>query len=508
MRVSVRRLYTGLLLGAAAFGAGAALRAQGADKTTWSGIYTAAQADRGQAAYGQNCAACHGATLGGTGEAPPIAGSEFAANWNGLSVGELYDRIRTTMPFDRPGQLSRDTYADVLAYVLKYNGFPAGQTELDKRSEVLAAMKFVATKPAAAAALPSPLSLAAMAQHPAAGARMTPAALTVWRDVAEQGGGGAGPGINGYPSPYRTVENYLQLPPGRTMGSSSSVAVDRAGHIWLVDRCGANNCAGSPLDPVMEFAPDGKFLRAWGAGMFLFPHGLFIDRNDDLWIVDGHADGTRGYQIFKTDHAGKVLMTLGKPGATGSGDGEFNEPNAVLVAPNGTIFVSEGHTAYKTSARIQKFAADGKYLAQWGTHGTGAGQLEVPHTLAMDSKGRLFVGDRWNSRIQIYDQNGKLLDSWSQFGRPSGIYIDRNDVLYVGDSESRDAEGYGHNPGVKRGIRVGSARTGKVQSFIPDTFETPEKSATSGAEGIWADDHGVIYGAQVQQKAIVRYVKQ
>ena len=504
MRVSVRHILSGLALGAAALGAGTALRAQDG-KTTWSGIYTAAQADRGQAAYVQNCAACHGATLGGTGEAPPIAGAEFVATWNGLSLGELYDRIRTTMPFDRPGQLSRDSYADVLAFVLKYNGFPAGGAELDKRSEMLAAVRIVADKPAGSAAAPSAIRFQ---PHAVAAPHLVPATLTFYRDVADRGAVAAtAPDPNGYPNPYRTMENYLQLPPGRTMGSSSAVAVDKAGHIWAIDRCGVNNCAGSPLDPVMEFAPDGTFLRAWGAGRFLFPHGLFIDRNDDLWIVDGHADAGKGYQIVKTDHAGKVLLTLGKPGATGSGDGEFNEPNAVLVAPDGSIFVSEGHTAYKTSARIQKFDRNGRYLMQFGMHGAGPGQLEVPHTLAMDSRGRLFVGDRWNSRIQIYDQKGKLLDSWAQFGRPSGVYIDRHDILYVGDSESREAEGYGHNPGVKRGIRVGSARTGKVSYFIPDNYATPEKSATSGAEGIWADEKGVIYGAQVQQRAIMRYVK-
>lgn len=476
------------LLAAGALLAGSALQAQSAERSTWSGIFTDAQAERGRAAYATNCAACHGATLGGTGEAPGLNGGEFLATWNGLSVGDLFDRIRTTMPFDRPGMLSREVYADTLAFLLKTNGFPSGQAELSGRSEMLAAIPFVTARPSAAREV---------------GAAFQRVALLI-----DQGPSAAEPDPNTYPNPYRTIENYLQLPPGRTMGSSSSVAVDKAGHIWVVDRCGVNNCAGSPLDPVMEFAPDGKFLRAWGAGRFLFPHGLFIDRNDDLWIVDGHAESGKGYQIFKTDHSGKVLLTLGKPGVAGSGPGEFNEPNAVLVAPNGNIFVSEGHTATKTNARIQKFDRTGKFLAQWGTHGAAPGELEVPHTMAMDSHGRLFVGDRWNDRVQIYDQNGTLLDSWKQFGRPSGIYIDKNDRLYVADSESRVPQGYGYHPGWRRGIRVGSARTGKVEAFIPDTFATPDASSTSGAEGIWADNKGVIYGAQVQQKAIVRYVRQ
>jgi hypothetical protein len=118
------------------------------------------------------------------------------------------------------------------------------------------------------------------------------------------------------------------------------------------------------------------------------------------------------------------------------------------------------------------------------------------------------VGDRANDRIQIFDQDGKFLAEWKQFGRPSGVYIDRNDTIYVSDSESRERDGYGHHPGWKRGIRVGSAKDGTVTAFIPDSFATPENASTSGSEGVAADGKGTIYGAEVGQKALKKYVKQ
>ena len=241
--------------------------------------------------------------------------------------------------------------------------------------------------------------------------------------------------------------------------------------------------------------------------MLLFPHGMLVDSKDHIWLTDGHSDGTKGAQVFEFDNTGKLLRTLGKAGVSAEGPDTFAEPNAVLVTKDGTIFVADGHTPYKGAARIVKFDKSGKFLKQWGGHGAGPGQLEVPHTLAMDSKGRLFVGDRWNNRIQVFDQEGKLLATWDQFGRPSGMFIDKSDVLYVADSESRNPEGYGHHPGWARGIRIGSAKTGAVTAFIRDTEPNPDKAATSGAEGVWADRDGVIYGAQVQQKTVVRYTQ-
>jgi sugar lactone lactonase YvrE len=199
-----------------------------------------------------------------------------------------------------------------------------------------------------------------------------------------------------------------------------------------------------------------------------------------------------------------VLLTLGKPGVTGDGPDTFNQPNAVAIAPNGDIFVSDGHNANRGNARVIKFTKDGKFIKQWGGHGSGPGQFECPHTLAFDSQGRLFVGDRANNRIQIFDQDGKFLAEWKQFSRPSGIYIDRNDVIYVTDSESAEGGTYAPHPGWKRGIRVGSARDGKVIAFIPDPAPG---GATSAAEGVAADAQGVIYGAEVGPKDVKKYVK-
>jgi sugar lactone lactonase YvrE len=308
------------------------------------------------------------------------------------------------------------------------------------------------------------------------------------------------------PNPYRTIENWAKLPEGRTWGSTSSVDLDRDGNIWVADRCGANSCAGKTEAPVMKFDPSGKLLKTFGEGMFVFPHDLVVDRGGNIWIVDGQGKDGKGHQVFKFSPEGKVLMTLGKAGVAGDGNDEFNQPSAVAIAPNGDIFVADGHGG-ATNARIVKFSKDGKFIKTWGKKGTAPGEFDTPHTLAFDSKGRLFVGDRANNRIQIFSQDGEFLEQWTQFSRPSGVYIDRNDVLYVSDSESREREGYGHHPGWKRGIRVGSARDGSVTAFIPDTFATPENSATSGSEGLAVDSKGVIYGAEVQQKDLKKYVK-
>ncbi len=302
------------------------------------------------------------------------------------------------------------------------------------------------------------------------------------------------------------------MPEGRTWGSTSAVDIAKDGvSIWVAERCGTNSCAGSNLDPVMLFDSTGTMVRSFGAGLILSPHGIFVDREGNVWVTDCACTGTaaqrntpgKGHQVIKFSPDGKVLLTLGK--AAGAKGAEFFwQPNDVLVAPNGDIFVSEGHSDADTAnARILKFDKDGKLLKTWGTKGTGPGQLAQPHALAMDSQGRLFVGDRSNNRIQIFDQDGKVLAHWSQFSRPSGIYIDKDDVIYVTDSESGSVNPA--NGAWKRGIRIGSARDGKVSAFIPDPNEAATN--TSAAEGVAADSKGNIYGAEVGPRALKRYVK-
>jgi DNA-binding beta-propeller fold protein YncE len=310
---------------------------------------------------------------------------------------------------------------------------------------------------------------------------------------------------NSQPDPYRTIENWAKLPEGRPWGSTAGVTVDRKGNIWVAERCGANTCAGSKLAPILEFDPSGKLLTSFGAEMFVFPHGITADRDGNIWVTDGDGKDGKGHQVFKFSPTGKVLMTLGKAGVAGNSEDTFNKPSAVAIATNGDIFIADGHGG-ESNARIVKFSKDGKFIMTWGKKGSAPGDLNIPHALALDSKGRLFVADRGNNRIQIFDQNGKFIDQWQQFSRPSGLFIDKNDVIYVADSESGSvAKDHG---AWKRGIRVGSAKDGSLKAFIPDPNADPNYTGTSAAEGVAADSKGVIYGAEVGPKDLKKYAKQ
>jgi streptogramin lyase len=342
------------------------------------------------------------------------------------------------------------------------------------------------------------------------------AALSAQRTVAP---------TNSAPNPYQTVEGWAKLPEGRTWGSTSAVDIDKDGKsIWVAERCGANSCVGSNVDTILKFDETGKLVKSFGAGLLTFPHGIYVDRDGNIWVTDGQDNLPRaargaaapapstpppaqiiGHQIFKFSPEGKVLMTLGKPGGNQPGSpadpASFYQPNDVVVAPNGEIWVSEGHGG--ANSRLIKFDKSGKFIKEFGKKGSGPEDWDQPHTLAMDSRGRLFVGDRANSRIKILDQEGKLLDTWLQFSRPSGIFIDKQDNIYVADSESgaiaRTRTDW------KRGIRIGRIADGVVTAFIPDPVETAP--LTSAAEGVAVDAAGNVYGAEVSPRALKRYVK-
>jgi DNA-binding beta-propeller fold protein YncE len=312
---------------------------------------------------------------------------------------------------------------------------------------------------------------------------------------------------NHAPNPYETIDDWAKLSPGRIWGATSAVYPANDGkNIWIAERCGANLCVDSDLNPVMLFNADGNVLMSFGRGKITWPHGIFVDNDDNVWIADavGYAPVPEGvgHTVMKFSPTGELLMTLGKEGVAGDGNDEFNKPSDMLVAPNGDIFVADGHDASGNN-RIMKFDKDGNYLTQWGETGGDHGQFRDPHALAMDSQGRLFVGDRGNSRIQIFSQDGEHIATWTQFGRPSGLFIDANDILYSADSESNARR----NTGWKRGIRIGSVKDGFVTAFIPDPEPDQDNSGTSAAEGVAVDAAGNIYGAEVGPRAVKKYVK-
>ena len=310
---------------------------------------------------------------------------------------------------------------------------------------------------------------------------------------------------NSQPNPYKVTDHWGAMPNGRTWGSAAGVSIDKNGtSVWVAERCGANSCADKPdVDPIIEFDEHGNFVKSFGKGMFVFPHGLYVDKDDNIWVTDGQGKDGKGHQVFKFSPDGKVLLTLGKAGVAGNGNDEFNEPSAVIVGKNGDIFVADGHGP-NTNMRIVKFDKNGKFIKTWGHKGTAQGEFDVPHCLAFDSKARLFVCDRNNNRIQVFDQDGTFIEQYTQYSRPSGIAIDKHGMIYVVDSESNSVSK--NHPGWKRGLRVGSLKDGSVQYFVPDPNENAK--GTSAAEGVAVDAHGVIYGAEVGPKDIKKYVKE
>src|SRR5260370_11051733 len=304
---------------------------------------------------------------------------------------------------------------------------------------------------------------------------------------------------NAAPNAKKEQEKWAAYPEGRKFGAALKVQVDhRHGKsIWLFDGCGATECTNSTLAPMEKFDSSGKFQKAIGADMFAVPHGFYVDREGNVWGGDQIARNGKGADLIKFAPEGKVLMILGKPGMPGNGPGYLTTGSAVVVALNGDIYVADRHGA-GTNDRIVKFSKDGKFITACGKHGKGPGEFDTPHGIALDSTGPVYVADRANNRIQIFEPDGKFVAEWKQVGRPSDVAIDKDDTIYVADSQSTPST----NPGFKQGIRIGSVKDGKVTAFIP------EPSLEAGApEGIGVDDAGNVYAGWTAKMAVRRYVK-
>jgi sugar lactone lactonase YvrE len=305
-------------------------------------------------------------------------------------------------------------------------------------------------------------------------------------------------GPNDAPNLYKFTYGWAQLPDRRKFGAVVGLDMDRDGKsLWAFDRCeSATDCSNSKLDPIMKFDASGKLAKSFGGGMINYPHGLYVDRDDNVWVSDGRAmNNGKGHTVMKFNQEGKLLMTLGKPGVAGNTPDLFSEPSDILVAPNGDIFVADGHGGPQGNNRIVKFDKTGKFIKEWGKKGWQPGEFNVPHNLAMDSEGRLFVADRGNNRIQAFDQDGKFLLEWRQFGRPSGLFIDKNDTLYVADNSPDEL-----NPPYRSGIRIGSVHDGIVRGFILESVEV------NGVEAVAVDDAGNIFGGYTNTLNLRRWV--
>ena len=323
----------------------------------------------------------------------------------------------------------------------------------------------------------------------------------------------------GLPNPAPTVmANWGTLPDGREWGTTAGIDIDpNDGHIWAYERCGAGSldgggvdCETNPVAPIFKFDRNtGEILANFGEDIFVTPHGIGVDSDGNVWVTDfaGNDAGTRGHQVHKFSPPGEMLMSLGTAGQPGSGPNQFNQPNDVIVAPDGSIFVSDGHSgqgmtsnqameegrARGLTARILKFSADGTFIREWGQIGLEHGQFRTPHAMAFDSEGRLWVADRGNHRIEIFNQDGDYLDSRYSFGRISGIFITEDDMLYAIDSES----GPTNHPNWVNGVRIGHIDEDRITAFIPPFFGREDRLYQGAAgEGVAVDADGNVYAAE------------
>lgn len=323
----------------------------------------------------------------------------------------------------------------------------------------------------------------------------------------------------GVPNPNPVVtRNWGELPAGRNWGSTAGIDIDpNDGHIWAYERCGASsfgggvpvNCDTNPVDPIFKFnRHTGEVMANFGGGLMQTPHGIHAAEDGSVWVTDfaANRDGTKGHQVHKFSADGELLMSLGTAGTPGNDAAHFNQPNDVIVGPDGSIYVSDGHDgqgmtsnqamdegrANGQTARIMKFAPDGTFIKEWGQIGVRHGEFRTPHAMEFDAYNRLWVADRGNHRIEIFDQDGNYLESRYAYGRISGLFITDDGMVYAIDSES----GPTNHVGWRNGVRIGPVEEDKIVGFI-QPFERPDRvgQGTAG-EGVAVDADGNVYSAE------------
>ena len=319
------------------------------------------------------------------------------------------------------------------------------------------------------------------------------------------------PPVNGGANPYRVIRDWAQLTiENRPWGGSNGVAIDRDGRsVWAVDRCSPGTtpgCLGSSVNPVHLFDETGKEVRSFGAGLFVWPHGIHVDRDGNVWVADSRGHDGKGSVVLEFSPQGKMMLTLGTPGVRGNPPEALSDPTDVVTDANGDVYVAESHTDVNDPnlvGRISVFDRTGKFLRVIGRTGAGPGEFRTPHALEFDSRGRLVVADRHNHRIQILTKDGTFIAENAEFGRTSGLAIDANDVIYTADSESTERV----HPGWQRGIRIGSLKDGKVTVFVP-AHVVPNGADGAMGEGIAVDAAGNVFTAEAQLRGVTKYVKQ
>lgn len=329
-------------------------------------------------------------------------------------------------------------------------------------------------------------------------------------------------------NPFASNNGWYEMPAGRYIGGISGIEIDKKDgkSLWIFERCGGRDmCVGNHVDPIIHFAPDGKIIKMFGKDEVAYPHGLYVDPDNNVWITDLQSnmdpaarrgrpipsqDGIAptkklGATVTKYSPDGKILLTIGTPGVYGNDATHLSQPSDVITDKQGNIYVADSHDSEPSNDRVVKYDKTGKFIKQWeACKPTDKSQIDCAHALAWDSKGQLYVGNRSNDSVDVYTQDGVLVKSITNWGKPSGIFIDDKDNMYVSDSQS----GTGNNMKFVKGVRIGALADGKPKWYAPDPLGNMAPwsgGSTLSPEGVTADKDGIMYTSHVTPGGITKW---